>query len=90
MFGVNDFDYLYFQWMNEENASIKFSYIWLCQGCGLIVGAVISGFLSDLVGRKIVLFANLLMMSLAQGGLCVLDDWIMFLCLRGLVGIFAG
>ncbi|XP_048764476.1 solute carrier family 22 member 15-like [Ostrea edulis] len=77
-------------WMNEENASIKFSYIWLCQGCGLIVGAVISGFLSDLVGRKIVLFANLLMMSLAQGGLCVLDDWIMFLCLRGLVGIFAG
>lgn len=78
------------QWMIGEFASDKFTYIWLCQGCGIIAGAVVSGFLSDLVGRKIVLYVNLMMMSLAQGSLCILDDWILFLISRGLVGIFAG
>ncbi|XP_022317046.2 solute carrier family 22 member 1-like isoform X1 [Crassostrea virginica] len=77
-------------WMNEEYAPAKFSYIWLCQGCGIIVGAVVSGFVADLVGRKIVLYVNLTMMSLAQGAVCALDDWITFLIMRGLVGIFAG
>lgn len=42
----------------------KFIYIWLCQGCGIIVGVVVSGFLLDLVGWKIVLYVNLMMMSL--------------------------
>lgn len=88
---VNFFELGFFlQWMNEEYAPAKFSYIWLCQGCGIIVGAVVSGFVADLVGRKIVLYVNLTMMSLAQGAVCALDDWIMFLIMRGLVGIFAG
>lgn len=77
-------------WMIGEFASDKFTYIWLCQGCGIIAGAVVSGFLSDLVGRKTVLYVNLMMMSLAQGSLCILDDWVLFLISRGLVGIFAG
>lgn len=81
---------LFQQWMIGEFASDKFTYIWLCQGCGIIAGAVVSGFLSDLVGRKTVLYVNLVMMSLAQGSLCILDDWVLFLISRGLVGIFAG
>lgn len=81
---------LFQQWMISEFASDKFTYIWLCQGCGIIAGAVVSGFLSDLVGRKTVLYVNLMMMSLAQGSLCILDDWVLFLISRGLVGIFAG
>lgn len=81
---------LFQQWMIGEFASDKFTYIWLCQGCGIIAGAVVSGFLSDLVGRKTVLYVNLMMMSLAQGSLCILDDWVLFLISRGLVGIFAG
>lgn len=76
--------------MIGEFASDKFTYIWLCQELGVIAGAVVSGFLSDLVGRKIVLYVNLVMMSLAQASLCVLDDWILFLISRGFVGIFAG
>lgn len=81
---------LFQQWMIGEFASDKFTYIWLCQGCGILAGAVVSGFLSDLVGRKTVLYVNLMMMSLAQGSLCILDDWVLFLISRGLVGIFAG
>lgn len=81
---------LFQQWMVGEFASDKFTYTWLCQGCGIIAGAVVSGFLSDLVGRKTVLYVNLMMMSLAQGSLCILDDWVLFLISRGLVGIFAG
>lgn len=81
---------LFQQWMIGELASDKFTYIWLCQGCGIIAGAVVSGFLSDLVGRKTVLYVSLMMMSLAQGSLCILDDWVLFLISRGLVGIFAG
>lgn len=81
---------LFQQWMIGEFASDKFTYIWLCQGCGIIAGAVVNGFLSDLVGRKTVLYVNLMMMSLAQGSLCILDDWVLFLISRGLVGIFAG
>ncbi|XP_061175478.1 solute carrier family 22 member 4-like [Saccostrea echinata] len=77
-------------WMNEETSPATFSYIWLCQGCGIIIGAVISGFLSDLIGRKLVLFVNLMLMSLSQGAVCILEDWILFMCMRGLVGVFAG
>ncbi|KAK3601878.1 hypothetical protein CHS0354_041811 [Potamilus streckersoni] len=83
-------DWSFPEWTFADDDREIFRYIFCTRGGGLFFGFLIGAMLSDLFGRRRILFTFYMLMCVCQCLTAVYDTWIIFMVTQAFAGLFAG